>query len=950
MGRILLIPPKLNLIIEFLADLLYNGDPDYSDNIVVFPGRRPAHFLRKELARRVKKGFVPPRIFSMDDFIDYLYEKELGIKDKKISSLDALAILYEIHRNSTSPLGGERFLKIEDFIGIGSRLFRDLEECLIEDIKAASLGSVDISAFDKGFFETENKIQTFSSIYREFYEELRTHGLSTRSMRYRQVSESDLNLEGEKGIILSGFLLLTETEKRIFKKLLDHPATTIIFQNVEAIKEQLRMFDSVEVIEHADDDTEADISIYKSPDNHGQIFVLAERIKELKESNRVDERTVIVMPGVELLMPMLHYCLSMLDDREYNISMGYPLFRTPIFAFYESLIEVINSAVDNRIYVPSYIKFVLHPYTKNIYFTYGGKKREDITRILFHFIEEELRERGIVFALLEDIEELIDNIFKGDNEESELSSINRDRLREHLRNIHSHTILKFMEFTDVADLAKKSSEVLMYIYHNSTASHHAFFYPFSEGFLKAFDELESSLFRTVRFDSTAGYFNFFKKYIKTYTVPFEGTPLRGIQVLGFLETRNIRFDRVYFLNLNEGIIPEGKKEDSLIPQKIREILGLSTYKKRDILTGAYFDLLIKGAKEVHLFYVENDKTEKSRFIEKLIWEKEKQIGVVDSDRFVRPIRYEIKLDNRVPSSIRKSEEIINALREFQFSATSLDDYIKCPVRFYYRYVLQLSEKDEITPDPDRRDIGIIVHQILGEFFKPLSGITLKEEHLDTNRIHEIVDRVFERHYGREITGAFYLIKRQVKKRMADLINHYYRTMIKRGMEIQTIATEKLFNMELHGFRLKGVIDRIEMRRLPGDEERIMLIDYKIASSENHLKIRFNNLKGNDRKTWSDSIGSIQIPFYMLLCEGIFDIPVEGHYLLLGKGRLDEKAELKVINTQEEFYIMKDIIRKLLEEVFDPEMDFFPTTDMRKNCPECLYQDICGTQWIKGYTY
>lgn len=949
MGRVLLIPPKLNLI-EFLADSIYNGHSDYSDSIVVFPGRRPAHFLRKELAQRVKKSFIPPRIFSMDDFIDYIYEKELRIKDKKISSLDALAILYEIHRSSSSPLGGDRFLKVEDFIGIGSRLFRDLEECFIEDVKSVSLSSIDISPFDKGSLETENKIQTFSSLYKKFYEELRKQGLSTRSMRYRRVSESDLNLEGGKGITLAGFLLLTETEKRIFKKLLDYPETTIIFQDVEAIKEQLRMFGPVEVIDDAEDEIERDVSIYKSPDNHGQIFVLAERIKELKDSNRVDERTVVVMPGVELLMPLLHYCLSMLDDKEYNISMGYPLFRTPIFAFYEGLIEVVSSTVDDRIYVPSYIKFVLHPYTKNIYFTSDGEKREDVTRILFHLLEEELKERGIVFAMLEDIEGLIDNFFKEDNEKPEIASIKIDSLKEHIRNIHSNTILKFMEFTDVADLAKKSSEVLMYIYHNSTASHHAFFYPFSEGFLKALDELENSRFSTVRFDSIVGYFNFFKKYIKTYNIPFEGTPLRGIQVLGFLETRNIKFDRVYFLNLNEGIIPEGKKEDSLIPQKIREILGLSTYKKRDILTGAYFDLLIKGAKEVHLFYVENDKTEKSRFIEKLIWEKEKQVKVVDAERFVKPIRYEIKLDNQVPVSIKKSGEIINALREFQFSATSLDDYIKCPVRFYYRYVLRLSKKDEISPDPDRRDIGIIVHQILREFFKPIVDVTLKEEHLDINRIYSIVDRVFERHYGRDITGAFYLIKRQVKKRMADLLNQYYRVMIKNGTEIQTISTEKLINIEFQGFRLKGIIDRIEMRRLPGHEERIILIDYKIASSENHLKIRFNNLKRDDRKTWSDSIGSIQIPLYMLLCEGIFDIPVEGRYLLLGKGRLDEKAELNVVNTEEEFNIMKDIIREILNELIDPEKDFFPTTDMRKNCPECLYQDICGTQWIKGYAY
>jgi inactivated superfamily I helicase len=38
-------------------------------------------------------------------------------------------------------------------------------------------------------------------------------------------------------------------------------------------------------------------------------------------------------------------------------------------------------------------------------------------------------------------------------------------------------------------------------------------------------------------------------------VRFPGTPLRGLQVLGFWETRCLQFDDVYFLDLNDDVLP-----------------------------------------------------------------------------------------------------------------------------------------------------------------------------------------------------------------------------------------------------------------------------------------------------------------------------------------------------------------------------------------------------------
>jgi len=66
--------------------------------------------------------------------------------------------------------------------------------------------------------------------------------------------------------------------------------------------------------------------------------------------------------------------------------------------------------------------------------------------------------------------------------------------------------------------------------------------------------------KEITFTERSSYFNFFRKYIMTCYTPFEGTPVKGLQVLGFLETRNLRFDRVFILDANEEVLRTQKKK------------------------------------------------------------------------------------------------------------------------------------------------------------------------------------------------------------------------------------------------------------------------------------------------------------------------------------------------------------------------------------------------------
>ncbi len=83
----------------------------------------------------------------------------------------------------------------------------------------------------------------------------------------------------------------------------------------------------------------------------------------------------------------------------------------------------------------------------------------------------------------------------------------------------------------------------------------------------------------------------------------------GCKGPSFLETRNLQFDRVFILDANDDVLPGNKGHDVLLPVKLRESLGLSTFRDKERMEAYYFNCLLQGAKEVHLFFIQDGKKE-----------------------------------------------------------------------------------------------------------------------------------------------------------------------------------------------------------------------------------------------------------------------------------------------------------------------------------------------------
>ncbi|HUL38107.1 MAG TPA: PD-(D/E)XK nuclease family protein [Thermodesulfobacteriota bacterium] len=937
--NVLLISPTENLV-EEVAEQLIGTDKDYSSNLVIFPGKRPSHFLRKVLADKEKSSFIPPITLSVDEFIEHVHDESLGLGGRKLEAIDAISILYSIHAASPEHLGKKSFLTPDTFFPVGMKLYNDLEELYIERIPPKKVREIDLVAGENIPEPMAKRLQSLSYFYEMLYKRIEEGHFSTRSSRYRAVSENidRLNLGRLKKVILAGFFALTESEKKIFRSLMERENTLFIFQEGEGMTRKLSDLEITAVRKF--DATGPEIHCYKSPDSHGQVLGVSRLLKDRGDKKGgFDENTVIVLPSPENLLPLFHQALSLLDPDNYNVSLGYPLQRTPLFGFFNNLMQVITSMDGDRLYVPYYLEFILHPYTKNIYF----QGRAEITRILFHAIEETLTEkRTKKFLSLSELEN--DEAIIGSIKEKVLRvepGIHLKMMREHLEAIHTHTIRKMLSFKDVGEFARKLKEVVEYIYQKSTARLHPFFYPYSESFIAQLDILSKSLMKEIRFQELGSYFTLFKKYIMTSYTPFAGTPLRGVQVLGFLETRNLKFENVLFLDANEGVIPDTTREDSLLPFKARQMLGLPTYLDREEIMSYYFNTLIHGAKEAHLFYIENDEKEKSRFVERLIWERQKKEGRRDAKGFVKTIQYAVNLRDESPRPINKSLEMIKFLKEYSFSATSLNTYLHCPLLFYYEYVLGLEEREVVSEEFEKEEIGSFVHLVLADYFRGRTGSVLSEKQLNLKEFEKIFYKHFEEQYGKDPTGEVYLLRNQVKNHLEDFIKNYQLPKIK---EFQTriLSLEQRIDVVKDSFKLGARLDRVEKRT-----GRTVIIDYKTSANKNYLTINYNKLDLENRDSWNEAIGSLQLPFYLLTYSALTGEKPENidcMFLLLGRARIDSEIEVPLFKNdtefKENFGNLTQIIFSLLMEIVNPDQLFLPTIDPKKNCGRCPYGYIC----------
>ena len=939
MSILQVLPPRSGLVEAVLSHLEGDG-PDFSAHVVVFPGKRPAHFLRKALAARAGGTVIPPRIFSVDTFVGFLYGERLGKRDREIGAYDALGMLYAIHRSTGVPVGGESFRSFESFAGVGLALFEELEEAALGGASHERLQSAVASGGGA-------RHAALPEYFRRFYAMLGESGRSTRATRYWSVVRAweETRLHEEKKVVLAGFFSLNAAERALFKRVRAAENGVLLFQEGRGLDRALgEIGEAAAAAERAGTPS---ITLTSSPDEHGQVFALAARLRErLRAGWKPDERTVIVLPSAALLMPLRHHCLPLLAEEEYNVSLGYPLAAGPLAGLLGSLVELAASRIDGRLQASDYLAVMVHPYVKGV--RMGDSA--DATRVIVHLLEDHLADHpSRTTVTLEQLESAGD-VF--DRAAAYISTpdtvVPASAAAAHLRELHDRVVRPFLGFTTLGGMAGAVIDLIQFIDDRSTAGGHAYFRPFAVALRDAVEELRASRLAATPVSASDTLPAMLRTLLGGLTVPFPGTPLKGLQVLGFLETRNLRFDTVYLMDANDDVLPGTRRPDLLLTPAVRRALGLPDQREREDITAYHLDVLLQGAGEVHVFSVENDRKERSRYVERLLWERRRTGGPDTPAETVSPVEYRVDLTASRPAPVEKSARAVDALRRKVLNPTALDTYLACELRFYYAHLLGLEERGEIGDEVERKDIGIVVHRILQKLIAPAIGRELRAEDLKPERLDRIVDTVFSETFGDDPFGPRVLLRTQIAKHLREFVEGYQVPLLGPGTP-RILGLEQKVEGTVAGVPMRGKLDRVEERA-----GAVWILDYKTGASDAPYRVRFSRLDLADRAGWGNAVGSLQLPLYAMLFAGAAGRPLDSirpAYLFLGRHTIDGRIESPLFGEQDDpaalYPLLGDVVAAVAAELRDPARPFMPPQDLRTVCPGCPFTAICGTAWVKG---
>ena len=439
-----------------------------------------------------------------------------------------------------------------------------------------------------------------------------------------------------------------------------------------------------------------------------------------------------------------------------------------------------------------------------------------------------------------------------------------------------------------------------------------------------------------------------QQLIQQTTIPFHGEPAEGLQVMGVLETRNLDFDHVLLLSCNEGYMPRGVNDTSFIPYAIRKAYGLTTVDHKVAIYQHYFHRLLQRAKDVTIVYnnaTADGKTgEMSRFMLQLMVERPIEKLTLRAGQ--TPLL-------RTPESIAKTSAVMQTLeRRFSkdrggLSPTAISTYLRCQLRFFYRYVSNLQEPDDNEDDLiDNRIFGNIFHKACETLYKPFGQEPVSRMALDDLlksgvEIECAVDAAIREELDLPLLDGLQIINREV-------IIRYVRQLLeldRRLTPFTILGLEKPVSHDLGGWKIGGLIDRLDMVSDPETgEDLIRVVDYKTGAR------RLKALPDVDAifdpaniKEHSDYY--LQAFLYSYIVASESQRAVSPALLFIQHAGADDydpilklgKEPVRDIRTVAERYM--ELLQQKISEIFNPDLAFSPTDDPLR-CRTCPYAALC----------
>jgi len=965
----------MTYFLQDVANYLYRRNSGNIHNtLVVFPNRRARLFFNYFLSQLSTKPLWAPKYYTISDFIQELSGLRLA---------DPLTLLFRLYKTIKEVTSfSENFdafyyyceIILSDFDGIdkyrvnASVLYRNLIDIkAIEDnleyLEEYQIDTIrnfwNILRVSRESSEKEQFIsvwEALDTVYSKYRDTLEKEGLAYEGMAYRKAVDRLLSnvevIQSGKELVFAGFNALNHSEEILFDRFKtrgnalffwDYDESYIGSELHEAgffLSKYLRKYPQPEDFSAGAHTTylSQKITTIAVPSPVSQAKII-NKCLEISGSTVIDSplKTALILADESLLLPVVNSLPDWTD--QVNISMGYPIIDTPAYSFITSLIDLHknkrkskNKDSEYLYYHQDFFSVLNHSYLYDIHDTKT-----------FQSFQQTCLRKNLIYINTNDLpvkNALLTQLFKPLDEPSLFS--------RYLREIFEKIAEQIRKKDEQSVTVKWQLEILFALHK----------------VLMRFEVLVEESGIELSFSTIL---NLLRKILKNLSVPFSGEPLSGLQVLGILETRTLDFETIIILSVNEGKFPKTDHIPSFIPFALREGFGLPTLKHQDAIYGYYFYRLLHRSRNVILVYSTKSeglqKGEPSRFIYQLKYERQ-----------VPPLHYNMgyMIGSQVRRGIRinKTSEVFDVLKKYQqpgsnsfLSPSALNTYIDCKLRFYFKYIREISEPDQIDEQIEADVFGRILHKAMAILYKPIVNQECTVETIETlrtnkDRVNRAIDQAFSEEYfmkedaGKEdFHGRNMIIRKVIEKYIEGILSFDKRTV---PHIIESIEENYCTSIKARGIpeevRIGGFIDRFEIRG-----GTIQLIDYKTGNTE------FRNIESLFTAEGGKRNGAVfQIFLYSWILSKIRSgSPIQPMLYYIRDIFQDDYSPEIVRPEQRNKHTIRNFLDyasefeerliQLISEIFDSKVPFKQTSDTEQ-CRHCPYDEICirSTERSEGF--
>ncbi|MBQ2151412.1 MAG: PD-(D/E)XK nuclease family protein, partial [Bacteroidales bacterium] len=404
---------------------------------------------------------------------------------------------------------------------------------------------------------------------------------------------------------------------------------------------------------------------------------------------------------------------------------------------------------------------------------------------------------------------------------------------------------------------------------------------------------------------------------------------------------------------------------SFIPPELRKGFGLPTYEYQDAVWAYYFYRMIGRADNVWMVYdshTEGLRTgEESRYI--------KQLELHFKANIVRHVSKPVVAVGADSGPIPKTVADIETVRNAYLSASSLQNYLFCPAKFYFYTVKRLKPEEEVAESLDAGMIGNVFHNTMCALYTgpfamdpdfPMDRHSIKE---NAPRALRRITRDYIRSWMDRPDAVRARIRSLIKTELhtfeisgrnlvfEDVVFQYVMKVLSRDLEcmedygtdsFEVLGLEQERRLDYDGFHFKGYIDRMDSFR-PGE---IRIVDYKTGKVEDKdVEIFDSNAEDAVSSIFGpDNSKRRKIPFQIFLYDLFVENDTEEGGIISNSvyapARLFVSKVQSIPSSQTFTSMMKERLSGLLKEIADPDIPFSRTGDT-DTCSYCDFKMICG---------